>query len=205
MRLAVILARKGSKRLPGKNTKKLVNKSLIEYTIEEALKSQMFDCIIVSTNDPEVMGVVFSRWKEDGHIYVIGRPEYLCNASAPSEEAVLYTIEKAELMTYVEYDLVCLLQPTSPLRTAEDITEAVLLSEAIEGGVWSVNEETDKVNGAIYYDSVERLRELRKFTDLEPYPMPAARSVDIDTEADFIAAEGYIKTKEWENDDTEKV
>jgi len=121
--LAIIPARGGSKGVPGKNIKLLCGKPLIAYTIEAAKASQSIDRIVVSTDDPEIAKVA----GEYGAEVPFMRPDDLASDDSLAVDAHIYTVERLNR----ESDQVCedyiVLQPTVPLRTAEDIDGAVEL------------------------------------------------------------------------------
>ena len=130
--LAVIPARGGSKRLPRKNLLDLAGKPLIAWTIEAAKNSKYIDHFIVSTDDQEISDVSKKHGAE-----VLTRPAELANDIASSVDVVLHAIAAQSQ----SYDYVILLQPTSPLRTAEHIDEAIeLLFEKNANAVISVCE-----------------------------------------------------------------
>lgn len=110
--LAVIPARGGSKGIPRKNIKELNGKPLIAWTIEEALKSRYLDRVILSSDDEEIIQVA----REWGCEVPFKRPSELALDTTPGIDPVLHAIEAIS-----GYDYVVLLQPTSPLRTVEDI------------------------------------------------------------------------------------
>ena len=114
--LAVIPARGGSKRLPRKNVLDLAGKPLIAWTIEAAKQSKYIDHFVVSTDDQEITDVS----KEFG-AEVLTRPDELSTDTASSVDVVLHAINEQEK----QYDYVILLQPTSPLRNAQHIDEAI--------------------------------------------------------------------------------
>lgn len=114
--LAVIPARGGSKGVPRKNIKELAGKPLISWTIEEAKKSKFIDRIILSSEDAEIIEVA----KQYGCDVPFIRPVELAQDETPGIATVLHAIEKCP-----DYDFVVLLQPTSPLRTFEDIDGAI--------------------------------------------------------------------------------
>lgn len=114
--LAIIPARGGSKRLPRKNVLDLAGKPLIAWTIEAAKNSKYIDHFIVSTDDQEISDVS----KKHGAA-VLTRPAELATDTASSVDVVLHAIEAQNQ----SYDYVILLQPTSPLRTAQHIDEAI--------------------------------------------------------------------------------
>lgn len=111
--LAIIPARGGSKGVPQKNIRLLAGKPLISWAIEEAGKSKYIDRIIVSTDDP----VIAQTARQFGGDVPFLRPSELARDDTPGIAPVLHALD--ELPT--KYDLVVLLQPTSPLRTIEDI------------------------------------------------------------------------------------
>lgn len=118
--LAIIPARGGSKGIPKKNIKPLNGKPLIAWTIEEAKKSRFLDRIIVSTDDEEIMNVA----KEWGAEVPFLRPSELAQDNTPGIAPVLHALEY-----FSDYEYVVVLQPTSPLRLAEDIDNAISLCE----------------------------------------------------------------------------
>lgn len=115
-KIAIIPARSGSKGLKDKNIKLLNGKPLIAYTIEAAIKSNEFDEIMVST-DSEVYANIA---KEYGANVPFLRSETLASDTASSWDAVKEVLDKYSC-NGEHFDVVALLQPTSPLRTSEDI------------------------------------------------------------------------------------
>ncbi|WP_300386274.1 acylneuraminate cytidylyltransferase family protein [Clostridium sp.] len=117
--IAIIPARSGSKGLKDKNIKLLKGKPLIAYTIEEARESNLFDEIFVSTDSEEYAEVARS--------FGASVP-FLRNKELSSDTASSWDVIKDSLINYKklgkEFDTVTLLQPTSPLRKAEDIRKA---------------------------------------------------------------------------------
>lgn len=110
--LAIIPARGGSKGVPRKNIRLFAGKPLIAWTIEEAKKSQYIDRLILSSEDEEIIQVA-KAWGCDVPFV---RPKELAQDDTPGIEPVLHALNNLR-----NYDYVILLQPTSPLRTAEDI------------------------------------------------------------------------------------
>jgi len=120
--LAIIPARGGSKRLPRKNVLDLNGKPLIAYSIEAGLKSKYIDKVIVTSDDEEILNIS----KEFG-ADIIKRPDALASDTATSFDAIKHTIDNVD-----KYDYIVLLQPTSPLRSAKQIDEAIELLESKE-------------------------------------------------------------------------
>jgi CMP-N,N'-diacetyllegionaminic acid synthase len=117
--LAIIPARGGSKRLPRKNILDLCGKPLVTWSIEAGLKSKYTDKVIVSSDDDEILEISKKFGAE-----TIKRPNKLANDTATTFDAIKHTIENIQ-----EYDYIVLLQPTSPLRNASHIDEAIELLE----------------------------------------------------------------------------
>lgn len=116
-RLAIIPARAGSKRLPGKNMLSLQGKPLIAWTVEAARAAAVFDRIIVSTDSPELARVARDHGAETPFL----RPDELASDTASSADVVLHALKS--LGDY-QPEHFCLLQPTSPLRRAEHVRAA---------------------------------------------------------------------------------
>ncbi len=116
-RIAIIPARSGSKGLKDKNIIDLCGKPLIAYSIEAALNTKLFDKVIVST-DSDTYAEISRRYGAE----VFMRGENLSN-----DNATTYMVIEDILMNKLQesYDYFVLLQPTSPLRNAEHIKEAI--------------------------------------------------------------------------------
>lgn len=116
--LAVIPARGGSKGIPRKNIKLLAGKPLIAWTIESGLLAKGVDRVIVSTEDEEIATVA----KKLGADVPFTRPLELARDDTPGIAPLLHAIEQLP-----DYDWVLVLQPTSPLRSVEDIEGIIKL------------------------------------------------------------------------------
>lgn len=117
--IAIIPARSGSKGLKDKNIKELKGKPLIAYTIEAAKKSEIFDRIIVSTDS--------EKYAEISKEYEAEVP-FLRSCENSGDKAGSWDVVKEVLSKLDEkFDIVVLLQPTSPLRTTDDIVGAINL------------------------------------------------------------------------------
>lgn len=118
--LFVITARGGSKGLPGKNIKELCGKPLIEYSIDVARAFTDDENICVSTDSEEIKRVVEGYGLKVPFL----RPDYLATDAATSNDVLVHAVN-----FYKEqgrnYRRLCLLQPTSPLRTVEDVQGAL--------------------------------------------------------------------------------
>ena len=114
MTLALIPARAGSKSIKNKNLAPLANHPLIYYTIEAAKAAACIDKIVVSSDGEAILDYAASQ-----NIEILKRPKELATDSTQSHEVLLHALEH-----YKECEHVVLLQPTSPLRTSEDIDRA---------------------------------------------------------------------------------
>ncbi|MCR5420660.1 MAG: acylneuraminate cytidylyltransferase family protein [Lachnospiraceae bacterium] len=118
--LGLIPARGGSKGIPHKNIIDLCGKPLISYSIEAGLKSKYIDSVIVSTDDKEIAAISRSYGAEVPFM----RPEELAADTSKTIDAILHAVNSLKSMGR-EYDTLVLLQPTQPLRTFEDIDNAL--------------------------------------------------------------------------------
>lgn len=124
MRLcAIIPARGGSKGIPKKNIKELNGLPLISYTITAALKSEIFDKILVSTDCTQIGSYCTNLGAEVPFL----RPSHLASDSAKSIDVIEHVLDFLETKQSYVPDIFVLLQPTSPLRTSEDILGAYKL------------------------------------------------------------------------------
>jgi N-acylneuraminate cytidylyltransferase len=148
--LTVIPARGAPKRVPGKNTKEVAGKPLIAHTIDQTRAAERIDRAIVSTDDSEIGRVA----REHGGDVPFDRPAELATDTAPTSDVITHALDwladRGET-----FDVVCLVQVTSPLRTAEDIDATVskLVESDAESSIsiskymtppqWAVTENTD--------------------------------------------------------------
>ncbi|MFA6908616.1 MAG: acylneuraminate cytidylyltransferase family protein [Patescibacteria group bacterium] len=115
--LAIIPARGGSKRLPGKNIKLLAGKPMIAYAIEAAKKSGYIDRLIVSTDDKKIADVA----EKFGALVPFIRPPELASDEAKSIDVIKHAISFMEHAENFFPAIIVLIQPTSPLVLASDI------------------------------------------------------------------------------------
>ncbi|MDF2801705.1 MAG: N-acylneuraminate cytidylyltransferase [Anaerocolumna sp.] len=220
--LAIIPARSGSKGLRHKNIKLLNNKPMMAYTIEAAVKSQIFDEIIVSTDDEHYAEIA----RQYGASVPMLRPKQLAQDQTTTIEVVTYIIDELKKQGN-QYDYIMILQPTSPLRDENDVLGSVeLLFEKSANAIvsmcevdhpikWAVElidnqcldgvfisvpcrrqEEkiTYRLNGAIYLIDIVYYLKYQDFykKDCYAYIMEKNKSIDIDDIYDFKYAEVLI-------------
>ena len=199
--LALIPARGGSKRLPGKNIKTLGGLPLIAWTIYSALNSECCCDVLVSTDDKEIAKVA----REHGANVPWLRPEVLANDTADSVGMALHAVD-AYTSEYGNVDALILLQPTSPFRSKSSIQRAIAMytdygakypivgvSPASAHPAWTFRlsdngmepylgwgeiekrsqdlEPAWMLNGSIFLTSPERLHNERSFITVDSRPL----------------------------------
>lgn len=125
MRLAVIPARGGSKRIPRKNVKPFAGKPMIAYAIEAARASGLFDHIVVSTDDAEIAATARQYGAE---VPFLRAPE-LADDHAGTLPVVIDAIERCEALGWPQAEQVCCIYPAVPLLASADLGAALALLE----------------------------------------------------------------------------
>lgn len=219
--ICIIPARGGSKRLPGKNIKPLHGKPLLHYTIECAQSVSLFDRVIVSSDDPEILSVSAEL---DPELHQRD-PDLAGDMDQVSDFLLHYIKEHRDPDGW--YDFIALLLPTSPLRQPHDLRDSWELIESdpdVDGVMsvtecehppqWALREENDRLvprwpglvkrrqeietlyrhDGTIMWIKTERMLEEGSYNyPMKPYFVPPERAIDIDTERDFRMAEFFMK------------
>jgi CMP-N-acetylneuraminic acid synthetase len=154
--LAIIPARGGSKGVPGKNIIKFDGKPLIQYAVDCALNSNLLDKIIINSDDQSILNTVDDKNSE--RIIKELRPKELGSDNSSIVDVVLHTLSQIK----DKYDLVILLQVTSPLRTSQDIKEIV--------GLFTKDKKLEGVVSVVPMDDMNpaRMYELGSDSDLKP-------------------------------------
>ena len=129
--LGLVVARGGSKGLPGKNVRDLCGKPLIVWTIDAARASRCLDAVVVSTDDKAIAELASRHGAEAPFI----RPPALASDTASSVDVVEHAIDFLAAAGRT-FDIVVLLEPTSPLREPGDIDGAV--SRLVKSGAGSI-------------------------------------------------------------------
>lgn len=120
--LAVITARGGSKRIPGKNIKEFCGKPIIAYSIEAALESGVFDEIMVSTDSREIAEIAIRY----GASVPFMRSTATADDYATTSEVLLEVIGQYEKRA-IFFDVICCIYPTAPFVTGEKLAKAMEL------------------------------------------------------------------------------
>ena len=123
--LGVIPARGGSKGIPNKNIIEIGGNPLIHYTIKAGLESKMLTHCVVSTESDEIKRIA----KVHGGNVPFKRPKELSSDNAVSMPVMKHAIQFMEKKQNCKYDIVVMLQPTTPLRLSEDIDNSLILLE----------------------------------------------------------------------------
>lgn len=224
--IAIITARSGSKGLKDKNIKQLNGKPLLAYSVEAAIKSGVFDTVHVSTDSLEYAEIARSYGADEPFL----RDVQNSGDASSSWDAMREVLRKYEDLGK-HFDICALLQPTSPMRSAEDIRLAYSLFE--KRGARSLTSVTEvdhpvqwcfkldntysmkdfasspykecrrqqlekhyRENGAIYIVGTSDIMDssFDFYTEqCVAYIMDRNRSIDIDTQQDFIVAETIMK------------
>ncbi len=125
LNVAIIPARGGSKRLPNKNILSLAGKPLVVWSINAAIESGVFDRVYVSTDSVKISEAAI----EAGASVPFLRPLELAADNTSTEDVVSHMVNWVE-SNEGHVDSICILQPTSPLRSSEHIIEARRMFEA---------------------------------------------------------------------------
>ena len=158
--IAIIPARSGSKGLKDKNIKELCEKPLIAYSIEAALKSGCFDEVMVSTDSEKYAKIA----RQYGASVPFLRSETTSSDTASSWDMVDEVLEGYRQLGR-EFDTFCLLQPTSPLRTAKDIREAYKLYE--EKASFAVVSVCEAEHSPLWCGHLPETQEFDNFIDVD--------------------------------------
>ena len=140
--ICIISARGGSKGVPNKNIIDIYGRPLISFSIESAIKSKLFDKVIVTTDSEEIADVSISYGAEVPFI----RPSELAEDYSLVQDAISHCLKYIE-KKYKRYPYVCFRQPTTPLVSKEDIIKSFkLLTDKKADMVVSVSETPCNIN-----------------------------------------------------------
>lgn len=131
-RVATLCARAGSKGVPGKNLRTLAGKPLLLWSLNLALESGLFECVVVDTDSTELLELA----TRSGAHHAIERPKDLAGDTSGKLPAIRHAVEQAEQRSGTSFDVIVDLDLTSPLRTIDDVRGAINLLEA--GGAGNV-------------------------------------------------------------------
>ncbi len=182
--LAIIPARGGSKRLPRKNVMELAGKPLIAWTIEAALQSHFIDEVVVTTDNSEIINVA----EEHGANVPFVRPLSLSDDNASTVDVVLHAVSYF-MKKKITFDFIVLLQPTSPLRAATHIDEAI--SKVIEQNASAVISVSKTDHSPLWSNTLPESGDMSRFLKEE---VKNKRSQDL---PDYYRLNGAIYICSW--------
>ena len=142
MKIAIIPARGGSKRIPRKNIKLFCGKPMITWAIEAAIASGIFNRILVSTDDDEIAEVAISSGAE----ILFKRPRELSDDFTGTTEVIAHTLLWLKAQQY-EVSAACCIYATSPLLESDDLIRGLQL---LESGDWDYAFSATEFNASVY-------------------------------------------------------
>ncbi len=222
--LGVIVARGGSKGVPGKNLIDLCGRPALAWTIEAGLKSMAIGRLILSTDSPEMADIA----RQMGCEVPFMRPTYLAQDDTPINKVILHALD----MCGDGFDYVLKLQASSPLRLPEDIDETaakcfatgapacISVVQSSKSVFWAMRMKADGTldplhgadyqrmrrqdlpsiyipNGAVYIAEIPWYRQVRTWVweGTVGYEMPAERSLDIDGEFEVALIRALLQDR----------
>lgn len=124
-RICTICARGGSKGVKNKNLREILGKPLITHSILQAKKSNLFDVVAVSSDSNEILEAA----KAYGADYVVKRPDEMASDTAAKLPAIQHCVKQVEELCNLTFDTITDIDATSPLRTVEDLQNAIKMFE----------------------------------------------------------------------------
>ena len=219
--LAIIPAREGSKGVVGKNIRPLGGIPLLAHTIKAAIKSKKIDRVIVSTDSQSIAEIAMEYGAEVPFL----RPKSIAQDETVMLDVLNYMLERLKIENGEIIDSFVALQPTSPFRNSFDIDSAIELfcnnntdsvisfTKEAHPPEWNriinddstfsnfITEEIYRFNGAVYVYKSELIKNSLMYNDTSlAYVIPEERSLDIDTENDFMYAEFLINKAQQTNE-----
>ena len=217
--IAVIPARGGSKRIPRKNVKHFAGQPMIAYAIQAAIDSELFDHVVVTTDDDEISEIA----RQLGAEVPFKRPVALSDDQTPTVPVIRHAIEHCRNIGW-KFDMVCCIYPCVPLIQVQDLKKSLeQLKNSDAEFCFPVGEYTSPIQRALKMNSAKTISsfypefELTRTQDLEHsyldagqfywgaanswntndrlhsnsvgYSIPTWRTVDIDTSDDWQRAE----------------
>ena len=221
--LGIIPARGGSKSIPLKNIKMINKKTLLSYTVNTAIKSKIFNYIVVSTDHKKIKKIS-EKFK---NVIVFDRAKKISSDNSKTEEAVLDVIKKMKLKKNFSPEWVFILEPTSPLRSKKTILKALSLikkNKKINSllTVKKISNTPAKIikknrlkylnkrvsrrqdrksfyeeSGTLYCVKYSYFLKYKKIVEKNPFSflVPKIEAIDINDSEDFKIAQAIIKLK----------
>ncbi len=187
----VIPARKGSKRIKNKNKRLLNGRPLIDYALKAAIESDVFGLIVITSDDMDILELAYSYFHTNmvqPHL----RPTTLCGDDIPLKVVIRYCIQ-----SYQFGEDICLIQPTNPLITSEQIKEAFNLYKGKKAD-YLIAQADGKDIGFHFFKKKRFLNDYEKLWDMKglkwiPYEVDG---IDIDTIDEFMMCEAKLTARD---------
>lgn len=207
--ICIIPARGGSKRIPKKNIRKFFGKPIIAYVIETALKSNLFDEVMVSTDDTEIEKIAL----EYGAKVPFKRSDKNANDMAILAEVVLEVLQEYDRLG-MQFDTICCVLPTAVLTTNEHLTSAFeKLKNTDSSAAIPIVQYSTPIQRALkikgdYIEMDPAFVNVRS-QDLDPYFFDAGQFyfMDVDSFLEekriFMSKASYIELEEHETQDVD--
>lgn len=194
--LVLIPARGGSKRLPGKNLRTVGGVSLVGHAVRCGLAFLRTADIVGAVMCDTDSGLIRAEAKYHGANVPFLREREYAQDDTSSADTVIRTLDRLAEVGKT-FERVVLLQPTSPLRTVDDVTACHRVWQDMMGmNAITVNASTGQPNGAVYVTWTDNLRSTRSFLgQCTTHAMPPERSIDINTAEDLAEAERLWKVQ----------
>lgn len=145
MKLAIIPARGGSKRIPGKNSKMFCGKPMIAWAVDHASESKIFDKVIVSTDDEHIAKVARAFGADTPFV----RPAELADDLTPTVPVIAHAVEACEAMGW-DIDYACCIYPCVPFLESSDLVHALaLMQESAANFAYPVTEYVHPIQRAM--------------------------------------------------------
>lgn len=146
--ICTILARGGSKGVLGKNIRPMLGKPLIQYTVQQAIDSKLFDVIAVSSDSPEILAAASGM----PGVHLIERPAELASDTAGKVAGMQHAVRTMEERLGKEFRIIVDMDVTSPLRDVSDLHAVVsLLTPRVENVITGM-----PARRSPYFNMVER-------------------------------------------------
>ena len=190
-----------SKRLPGKNLRKIGNKSLIEWSINSIKNIDGIIDILVSSDDKKIIDIA----KKKGSLAPFVRPRHISKDNTSSEETSMHAIKWYE-KNVTKLDGFFLLQPTTPFRSKTKLKKAIAIfnkndSKPILSVSKFLNDKKrnkSKINGSFYLSSIKYFKKYKNLSPKNFHPIEIKtkyQCLDINTIDDLKLAKKYYKEK----------
>ena len=182
--VAILLGRKGSKGLPGKNTMELLGRPMLHYPLLAATHSKYVDRIYVTTDDPEIAKEAAKFGAE-----LIERPDYLCTDAALFEDALVHAYQEVKTRSGTTPDYVVVLMCNAPTIDAGLIDQAIDALEADPAADSAVTVTCLNMYSPLRARRLNAEGYLDPFVPFEAFGDPATLSCDRDSQGDSYFAD----------------